>query len=86
MKVLWQRAIPITRGLSKVRSENGIDVRCASCVWLGLPAHHGRYYFGVGGGVLSFCELVEREGVFDVESVWKCDTGVHRDILRIVPK
>jgi hypothetical protein len=53
---------------------------------LGLPAHHGRYYFGVGGGVLSFCELVEQEGVFDVESVWKCDTGVHRDILRLVPK
>lgn len=33
------------------------------------------YYFGVGGGMRQFQNLVEEDGVFDVEIVWKSRGG-----------
>ncbi|CAD1474523.1 unnamed protein product, partial [Heterotrigona itama] len=29
------------------------------------------YYFGVGGGIKQFQNLIEEDGIFDVETVWK---------------
>lgn len=41
------------------------------------------YYFGVGGGIRQFEELVKKDGHFKSEIVWKCETGVQREVLRI---
>lgn len=33
------------------------------------------YYFGVGGGIRQFQYLIEEDGIFDVETVWKNREG-----------
>ncbi|XP_059476272.1 histidine protein methyltransferase 1 homolog [Neocloeon triangulifer] len=41
------------------------------------------YYFGVGGGTRLFESALEKEATLKSEQVWKCDEGLHREILRI---
>lgn len=33
------------------------------------------YYFGVGGGTKQFQYLVEEDGVFNIDTVWKSQEG-----------
>lgn len=40
------------------------------------------YYFGVGGGIKEFQSEVEKNN-FHVSTVWKCDEGINREILKI---
>ena len=42
-----------------------------------------RHYFGVGGGVVDFQNLVSNSGTLKCEVVWSCTTGLLRDILRV---
>ena len=44
------------------------------------------YYFGVGGGTLSFTGLVQEKGEFNIESVWQSESGVAREILKMTLK
>ncbi|XP_076180856.1 histidine protein methyltransferase 1 homolog isoform X2 [Ptiloglossa arizonensis] len=44
------------------------------------------YYFGVGGGMRQFQNLIEEDGCFDVKIVWKSDKGLQREILKILRK
>uniref|UniRef100_A0A182RGG9 protein-histidine N-methyltransferase n=1 Tax=Anopheles funestus TaxID=62324 RepID=A0A182RGG9_ANOFN len=44
------------------------------------------YYFGVGGGVRLFEQAIDKDGRFRHEVVWKCDTGVKREIVRLTRK
>ncbi|KAK9298128.1 hypothetical protein QLX08_008447 [Tetragonisca angustula] len=44
------------------------------------------YYFGVGGGIRQFQNLIEEDGIFDVETVWKNREGLQREILKITRK
>lgn len=39
------------------------------------------YYFGVSGNVLDFCKLLESDGSFSHESLWKSTEGVQREVL-----
>lgn len=41
------------------------------------------YYFGVGGGMKQFQNLIEEDGVFNTEIVWKSQEGLQREILKI---
>lgn len=41
------------------------------------------YYFGVAGNVLDFCKLLDSDGTFQHEVVWKSTDGVQREILLI---
>ena len=40
-------------------------------------------YFGVGGTVAGFCKMVEEDGSFLVEKVWRSERGVSRVILKL---
>ncbi|XP_011156662.1 histidine protein methyltransferase 1 homolog isoform X2 [Solenopsis invicta] len=44
------------------------------------------YYFGVGGGMRQFENIVLKDGYFDVESVWRSQDGVNREILKLTRK
>ncbi|XP_058178960.1 histidine protein methyltransferase 1 homolog [Anopheles ziemanni] len=44
------------------------------------------YYFGVGGGVRLFEDALASDDRFQCETVWKCDIGVKREILKISRK
>ncbi|XP_011872314.1 PREDICTED: histidine protein methyltransferase 1 homolog [Vollenhovia emeryi] len=44
------------------------------------------YYFGVGGGMRQFENLILRDGCFDVKSVWRSQDGVNREILKLTWK
>ncbi|XP_050462863.1 histidine protein methyltransferase 1 homolog [Cataglyphis hispanica] len=44
------------------------------------------YYFGVGGGMRQFENLILKDGYFDVKSVWRSQDGVNREILRLTRK
>ncbi|XP_029669302.1 histidine protein methyltransferase 1 homolog [Formica exsecta] len=44
------------------------------------------YYFGVGGGMRQFENLVSKDGCFDVKSVWRSQDGVNREILKLTRK
>uniref|UniRef100_A0A182P949 protein-histidine N-methyltransferase n=1 Tax=Anopheles epiroticus TaxID=199890 RepID=A0A182P949_9DIPT len=44
------------------------------------------YYFGVGGGVRLFEQAMNTDGRFLHEVVWKCESGVKREIVRITRK
>ncbi|XP_058807649.1 histidine protein methyltransferase 1 homolog isoform X2 [Phymastichus coffea] len=44
------------------------------------------YYFGIGGGMRQFEELVLREGFFDIKIVWKSSEGLQREILKLERK
>ncbi|XP_076643359.1 histidine protein methyltransferase 1 homolog [Halictus rubicundus] len=44
------------------------------------------YYFGVGGGMRQFQSLIEDDGIFNVEIVWKSQQGLQREILKISRK
>lgn len=44
------------------------------------------YYFGVGGGMRQFEDLVSKDGCFDVKSVWISQDGVNREILKLTRK
>uniref|UniRef100_A0A182X7Q1 protein-histidine N-methyltransferase n=1 Tax=Anopheles quadriannulatus TaxID=34691 RepID=A0A182X7Q1_ANOQN len=44
------------------------------------------YYFGVGGGVRLFEQAIDADGRFRHEVVWKCCSGVKREIVRITRK
>ncbi|KFB39817.1 AGAP009532-PA-like protein [Anopheles sinensis] len=44
------------------------------------------YYFGVGGGVRLFEDALATDGRFQCQTVWKCDIGVKREILKITRK
>lgn len=48
-------------------------------VYLGAKIH----YFGVGGGVRQFEELLKKDNRFKSEVVWTSVEGVQREILRI---
>ena len=39
------------------------------------------HYFGVGGNVLDFCKLLEKDGTFQAEVVWQSNVGLQREIL-----
>ncbi|XP_015509326.2 histidine protein methyltransferase 1 homolog [Neodiprion pinetum] len=41
------------------------------------------YYFGVGGGMRQFEDLVEKEKIFETKTVWNSDEGVQREILKL---
>ncbi|XP_033323375.2 histidine protein methyltransferase 1 homolog isoform X1 [Megalopta genalis] len=41
------------------------------------------YYFGVGGGMRQFQNLIEEDNVFNVEIVWTSQQGLQREILKI---
>ncbi|XP_031787778.1 histidine protein methyltransferase 1 homolog [Nasonia vitripennis] len=41
------------------------------------------YYFGVGGGMRQFEELILKDGIFDVKVVWKSDEGLQREVLKL---
>ena len=40
-------------------------------------------YFGVGGGVLPFRELVERDEVFEIKIFYNIEAHVKREILML---
>ncbi|XP_024872743.1 histidine protein methyltransferase 1 homolog [Temnothorax curvispinosus] len=44
------------------------------------------YYFGVGGGMRQFENLILKDGCFDVKSVWRSQDGVNREILKLTRK
>ncbi|XP_043506735.1 histidine protein methyltransferase 1 homolog isoform X2 [Frieseomelitta varia] len=44
------------------------------------------YYFGVGGGIRQFQNLIEEDGIFDVETMWKTRDGLEKKILKITRK
>ncbi|CAL7950368.1 unnamed protein product [Xylocopa violacea] len=44
------------------------------------------YYFGVGGGMRQFQNLIEEDGIFNVDIVWKSKEGLQREILKITRK
>ncbi|XP_032666016.1 histidine protein methyltransferase 1 homolog isoform X2 [Odontomachus brunneus] len=44
------------------------------------------YYFGVGGGMRQFESFVLKEGYFDIETVWRNQDGVNREILKLTRK
>ncbi|XP_012228662.1 histidine protein methyltransferase 1 homolog isoform X1 [Linepithema humile] len=44
------------------------------------------YYFGVGGGMRQFENLILKDGCFDVKSVWRSHDGVNREILKLIKK
>lgn len=44
------------------------------------------YYFGVGGGMRQFENLILKDGCFDVKSVWRSQDGVSREILKLTRK
>lgn len=33
------------------------------------------YYFGVGGGMRQFENLVEKDSTFDIKNIWKSEDG-----------
>ncbi|XP_015122438.1 histidine protein methyltransferase 1 homolog [Diachasma alloeum] len=41
------------------------------------------YYFGVGGGMRQFENLISQDGAFDVETVWTSEQGLQREILKL---
>lgn len=43
-------------------------------------------YFGVGGGVRSFEKALDDSGQFFSEVVWKSESGVVREVLKINKK
>lgn len=57
------------------RASTGVVFVAAKCV-----------YFGVGGTVEGFCRLVEEDGMFNVEEVWRISTGVPRVVLKLTHK
>ncbi|XP_052864512.1 histidine protein methyltransferase 1 homolog [Anopheles cruzii] len=44
------------------------------------------YYFGVGGGIRLFEKEIDTDGRFRYETVWRCDSGVKREIMKIERK
>ena len=42
-----------------------------------------RHYFGVGGGLIDFQNLVKTSVSLKCEVVWSCETGLFRDILKV---
>ncbi|XP_049533738.1 histidine protein methyltransferase 1 homolog [Anopheles darlingi] len=44
------------------------------------------YYFGVGGGTRLFETEMEEDGRFRYKVVWKCSSGVKREILKIMKR
>ncbi|CAK9819988.1 Histidine protein methyltransferase 1 homolog [Anthophora quadrimaculata] len=44
------------------------------------------YYFGVGGGMRQFQNIIEGDGIFDVNVTWKSREGLQREILKITRK
>lgn len=41
------------------------------------------YYFGVGGGLRTFETAIQKSGILQSETIWKCDNGLLREILKI---
>jgi len=56
------------------------------------PCLHSRlvaaktFYFGVGGDILSFRRLIEKDGAFDVKVVFSAQAFVRREILELTFK
>lgn len=44
------------------------------------------YYFGVGGGLQSFISALNKSEKFSCQSIWKLDTGLSREVLKIKRK
>uniref|UniRef100_A0A182F4D7 protein-histidine N-methyltransferase n=2 Tax=Anopheles albimanus TaxID=7167 RepID=A0A182F4D7_ANOAL len=44
------------------------------------------YYFGVGGGTRLFETEMDEDGRFRYKVVWKCNSGVKREILKIIKR
>ena len=71
------------------------DIFCALGYWhLSLTLTHSivslvaakTFYFGVGGDILSFRQLIEKDGVFDVKVVFSAQAFVRREILELTFK
>ncbi|XP_068231473.1 histidine protein methyltransferase 1 homolog isoform X2 [Palaemon carinicauda] len=44
------------------------------------------YYFGVGGGILQFCDLVKKKGDLNIKTVFTHEEGVRREIVELTMK
>uniref|UniRef100_T1J8C9 protein-histidine N-methyltransferase n=1 Tax=Strigamia maritima TaxID=126957 RepID=T1J8C9_STRMM len=44
------------------------------------------YYFGLGGGIQQFTQMVRQDGFFDSRTVWSTDEGLERNIIQFRPK
>lgn len=42
------------------------------------------YYFGVGGGLREFEELIKKDGRFSCKVVWQSSQGVNREIVELM--
>lgn len=41
------------------------------------------YYFGVGGGLRQFEDLIRKDGKFHFKSLWLSNEGVNREIIEL---
>ncbi|XP_064100587.1 histidine protein methyltransferase 1 homolog isoform X3 [Macrobrachium nipponense] len=44
------------------------------------------YYFGVGGGIQQFCDLIKEKGHLNIETVYTHEEGVRREIIELTFK
>ncbi|XP_066942892.1 histidine protein methyltransferase 1 homolog isoform X1 [Macrobrachium rosenbergii] len=44
------------------------------------------YYFGVGGGILQFCDLIKKKGNLNIKTVYTHEEGVKREIIELTFK
>jgi len=44
------------------------------------------YYFGVGGGLSQFEDLLKKDNIFNYSTSWECSNGVKRAIIKITWK
>ncbi|KAF7993690.1 hypothetical protein HCN44_010285 [Aphidius gifuensis] len=42
------------------------------------------FYFGVGGGMRQFENIINEEKKFDIKNIWKSQNGVQREIMKLV--
>ncbi|KAJ1526954.1 hypothetical protein ONE63_008501 [Megalurothrips usitatus] len=54
-------------------------LKTSGCVYLAAKT----YYFGVGGGLRQFENLLKEDGFLKSEICWKCPSGVSREIIKI---
>lgn len=42
------------------------------------------YYFGVGGGLRQFEQLIEQDKRFKSKTVWSSNDGINREIIELI--
>uniref|UniRef100_A0A182VV14 protein-histidine N-methyltransferase n=1 Tax=Anopheles minimus TaxID=112268 RepID=A0A182VV14_9DIPT len=77
--ILTSETIYSTKNYSKLLALFDRKLEADGVVYLAAKT----YYFGVGGGVRLFEQAIDKDGRFRHEIVWKCETGVKREIVRI---